>query len=468
MEIIKLNIIPSGVNPTCHASQYDEGRVIRIELYEGLTPFTLQANDEVSLAVRKPDNKIVTMLVENTEDTYVEIVTTKQSCAIVGSNLCELTIKRGAVVIGTLNFNMLVERDPIADGDPSESEINDLQERVYECVEVALEDLYDGTSVAFDSEPNAEHDAPYCVTSAGVYQVKTALETAISGKADASALSNYYTKTQVDNALATKADATTLLNYYLKTETYSKNEVNNLFNGLAIDDLSDVDIDEQTLAAGQGIVYDAETGKFVNGEVSSTSTLEALTDTQISDKQDNDSVVYNSTLAKWINKAMTKELNQAAYDNLSQAEQENGTVYYVPDATSTPITAEDITYSGSTNVKQAIDAKANSADVYTKTEIDTALSGKVGSDFITTQAFELNNLSVANNTDYNYSIDITKTGYTPIGVVQSGFVGNYGTRFHFAKQFIVGNQIDLTFRANAESFSTTGFAVNVTILYKKS
>lgn len=357
MEIIKLNIIPSGVNPTCHASQYDEGRVIRVELYEGLTPFTLQASDEIGLSIRKPDDKIVTMVVENTEDNYVDIVTTKQACAIVGANLCELTIKRSSVNIGTLNFYMQVERDPLADGDDSESEIRDLQERVNACVEIALADLYDGTSVLFDSEPVLDHAAPYTVSSDGIARAFGVVNTALAGKVDNSYLTtNYYNKTQIDGALSGKVDNSALEYYYTKNDTYSKTEVNNLFSAFGIDDLADVDIDEQTLAAGQGIVYDAVTGKFTNGEVSSTSTLEELTDTNIENKQDGDGILFNSTSNKWINQAITKELSKAAYDNLSQAEKENGTAYYVPDDTSAPVTASDIEYSAGVNVKQAIDA----------------------------------------------------------------------------------------------------------------
>ena len=135
MEIIKLNLIPNGVNPTCHCSQYDEGRVIRIELFDGLTPYTLQSGDTVTLNVRKPDNTIVTTTVETTQgNNYVDIVTTEQICACVGYNLCDLTITNGSVVIGTLNFIMAIERDVLADGIPSQSVIEDLDELVQEAV----------------------------------------------------------------------------------------------------------------------------------------------------------------------------------------------------------------------------------------------------------------------------------------------------------------------------------------------
>ena len=135
MEIIKLNLIPRGVNPTCHCSQYDEGRVIRIELFDGLTPYVLQSGDTVTLNVRKPDNTIVTGTVSTTQgNNYVDIVTTEQICACVGYNLCDLTITNGSKIIGTLNFIMAVERDVLADGIPSQSVIEDLDELVQEAV----------------------------------------------------------------------------------------------------------------------------------------------------------------------------------------------------------------------------------------------------------------------------------------------------------------------------------------------
>ena len=135
MEIIKLNLIPSGVNSICHCSQYDNGRVIRLELFDGLTPYTLQSGDTVTLNVRKPDNTIITASVTATQgNNYVDIVTTEQMCACVGNNLCDLTITNGSVVIGTLNFYMQVERDVLADGISSQSVIKDLDALVQEAV----------------------------------------------------------------------------------------------------------------------------------------------------------------------------------------------------------------------------------------------------------------------------------------------------------------------------------------------
>ena len=135
MEIIKLNLIPNGVNPTCHAKQYDEGRVIRFELFDGLTPYTLQSGDTVTLNLRKPDNTIIETSVTATQgNKYVDLVTTEQMCACVGYNLGTFKIANGSVDIGTLNFIMAVERDVLADGIPSQSVIEDLDALVEEAV----------------------------------------------------------------------------------------------------------------------------------------------------------------------------------------------------------------------------------------------------------------------------------------------------------------------------------------------
>ena len=196
MEIIKLNLIPSGVNPTCHCSQYDNGRVIRIDLFDGLTPYVLQSGDTVTLNVRKPDNTIVTTSLTATQgNTYVNLVTTEQICACVGYNLCDLTITNGSTVIGTLNFIMQVERDVLADGIPSQSVIEDLDALVAEAV---------GDN----------------------YYTKAEVDADLALKADKS---NTYTKTEVDTALSAKANS---VDVYPKTQLYTKSEIDS--------DLSDI------------------------------------------------------------------------------------------------------------------------------------------------------------------------------------------------------------------------------------
>ena len=135
MEAIKVNLIPNGIPEACHVSQYDEGRQIRLDLFDGLTPYTIQAGDTFTLNVRKPDNHVITQTITGNEgNTYLIIDTTEQMTAVTGENLCEIRLENGGDNIGSLNFIMQVEKDVIANGISSESVIEDLNALVVEAV----------------------------------------------------------------------------------------------------------------------------------------------------------------------------------------------------------------------------------------------------------------------------------------------------------------------------------------------
>ena len=127
-EQINVDLIPGKVPPTCHCSQYDVGRVVRVNLTEGGSAKSVASGESYEIHVRKTDGNIVTAACSATvANTYVEFTTTEQMTACAGMNLCEIQITLSTKVIGTLNFIMAVEEDPIAGGSPSESEIYNIQ-----------------------------------------------------------------------------------------------------------------------------------------------------------------------------------------------------------------------------------------------------------------------------------------------------------------------------------------------------
>ena len=110
MEEIFLNLIPTGVRPVCHASQYDVGRTIKVNLFEGSVAYALQEGDNLVLDIRKPNDEIVSAELSVTVgEVYAYIVTVEEMCDIVGRNTCELRLKNGTKDIGTLNFYIEVE-----------------------------------------------------------------------------------------------------------------------------------------------------------------------------------------------------------------------------------------------------------------------------------------------------------------------------------------------------------------------
>lgn len=163
MEVINLNFIPSGASPVAHASQFDEGRTTRFNLFDGASVFTLDGTETLSVSVRKPDGHIVTEAVTNTSSNYVEVVTTEQMTACAGENLAQIKVEKGGDTIGFLNYILAVQKDPEDGGDPSESFIHDLNQQIYD----AVADQYDSNAVIFDNAPTPGHGVGYVVTSEG-------------------------------------------------------------------------------------------------------------------------------------------------------------------------------------------------------------------------------------------------------------------------------------------------------------
>lgn len=74
------------------------------------------------------------------------------------------------------------------------------------------------------------------------------------------------------------------------------------------------------------------------------------------------------------------------------------------------------------------------------------------------------------NTDYVQSIDVSKSGYTPIGIISYTILGTYGTHFHVSQIDIV-NYTNATIRIRANSsttFTTDSTKVEILVLYRKS
>ena len=197
----ELNMIPHGDMPTFYASQYETGRPIIIDIIMGEDAF---ACDElyIELHCRKVDDNIVTLEPDSVDGNQVTFIGTDQLFACPGKNLCEVCLyadETKDTSLGSLNFFIEVEPDPLAGGLTSETQIYDLYQQVEAITEQVIgDDYYDKDDVDALLDDKADKSTTY---------TKTQVDNLLNDKADKATT---YTKTQVDNALALKANSADL------------------------------------------------------------------------------------------------------------------------------------------------------------------------------------------------------------------------------------------------------------------
>ena len=230
-EVITLNLIPSGEVPVIHAAQYDKARPLMFALKLGDDDFDPSTYD-LELQIRKVDNNIVTAAPASMSNNVVTFNSTEQMTACSGTNLGEIQITKGDLDIATLHFYLVVQRDVLAGGLTSQSEIHDLEEQIAVLVPEVIGDEY-YTAEQVDEKiaeiPTFDPDNYYDKTQ---LYTKTETNGLLAQKANTSslaavALSGSY------NDLLNKPTIPDVSDYYTKSETYSQNEVNTLLSSKA-------------------------------------------------------------------------------------------------------------------------------------------------------------------------------------------------------------------------------------------
>lgn len=367
MERIKLNLIPSGVAPVVHLSQYDEGRKFGIDLFEGDSVYVLDGTETLTVNSRKPDGHVVVISVTNTGTSSLEVETVEQLTAVHGTSYAKLKIEKGSVTIATLEFLIAVSRDPLENGDPSESFVSNLNTQISN----AVANQYDSNNVIFDNDPTTGHGIGYTVTSEGI-----------------------------------------------------KNAIDNAIGGLSIpeelNDLSDVVINNPQ--ANQALIFDLtdpDNPVVTNGTVSTVGNLDDLSDVDTTGKATGDSLRYIG--GEWVAKPTTVEMTQAEYNAIVDFTPYANTTIVIKDAPNLNATASDIEYSSGVSVKQAIDSKVNNSMTATT---DTANGKRLSGGYIQIGniVFVDINVELLASTDYTKAL---QTGLpTPIDNKNVQIIGN--------------------------------------------
>lgn len=230
LESITLNVNVKGDKPVFHCSQYDNGRPIIIDLVTDDDAYIPAVGVTFELHCRKNDDHVVTLEPDTVTDNRVTFISTEQLTACVGDNLCEVSIMNDGYVIGTLNFILKVEPDPLANGLTSESDIYNLTDQIEDiATEVIGENYYNKTETdALLADKADVSDLPDMTN----YYTKTQTDTLLNGKADTSDLATLASKAELTQAIS---DEDTALKNWAYTQFATTPYVNNLlFNMLPV------------------------------------------------------------------------------------------------------------------------------------------------------------------------------------------------------------------------------------------
>ncbi len=163
MQKIILDINPKGEIPFLYFSQYDNNRSFQVELVDGDEAYNVPSGYSVQLNVRKTDSKIVTKAPETIVGNIINFVTTEQMTACPGNNIASLTLKdQSDTVITTLYFIIEIQRDVLAGGLDSASEIDNLDRQVTAIINEIAPNV-----VSVIAEPIVENEAREAVGAIG-------------------------------------------------------------------------------------------------------------------------------------------------------------------------------------------------------------------------------------------------------------------------------------------------------------
>lgn len=105
---IVVNMVPGGVTPVIHVSQYDDGYGITANLIENSGTYTVPVGATVSIEGTKPDGHGYAYLCTY-QDNAVVIPVNTQMTAVKGKHPCELVVRKEGLRVGSKNMIMAVE-----------------------------------------------------------------------------------------------------------------------------------------------------------------------------------------------------------------------------------------------------------------------------------------------------------------------------------------------------------------------
>ena len=115
-QTFNLDLIPQGVPPIIHVSQYDKGQTWEIHLHENGIVFPVPANTSAAIQGTKPDSTGFQFPAVITAGDNVVMFTLEQQMTVFSGDIdCELVLVNGDDQVATINFVLSVEPSTLDD-----------------------------------------------------------------------------------------------------------------------------------------------------------------------------------------------------------------------------------------------------------------------------------------------------------------------------------------------------------------
>ena len=296
-QTFNLDLIPQGVPPIVHVSQYDKGQTWEIHLHENGIVFPVPANTSAAIQGTKPDSTGFQFpAVISAGDNVVTFTLEQQMTVFSGDIDCELVLVNGDDQVATINFILSVEPAALDD----DTVISETQLPLIEqAAELGAVINNYATQIHADAETasTAADDATSAATSA------SADATTATAAADDATASKTAAATSASNA------ATSETNAAASATAAASSESNAAASAAAAQAAIATDMTGATASAAgaHGLVPAPSAGdntKFLGGDgtwKAVPAALSGLTDVVLTNPADGQLLRYDATAQKWKN-----------------------------------------------------------------------------------------------------------------------------------------------------------------------
>ena len=301
-QTFNLDLIPQGVPPIVHVSQYDKGQTWNIHLFENGVVFPVPSGTSAAVQGTKPDNTgFQYPAVISVGDNVVTFTVEQQMTVLAGELDCELVLVNGEEQVATINFILAVEPAALDD----ETIISETE---LPLIEQAAE--LGAVINAYATQIHAD-----ATTAANAATSATASQTAAAAsEATATAAADDALASQTAAASSASNAATSETNAAASETAAASSATSAAASAAAAQAAVATDMTGATAstAGAHGLVPAPSTGdndKFLGGDGTwKNAKLSGLTDVVLTNPADGQLIRYNATTQKWENYTPDKVL----------------------------------------------------------------------------------------------------------------------------------------------------------------